>query len=136
MPTDTGKLMSRSRFVVYKDYFTTIAESGLEAAKALTSGISAVQNVDVTTYSNVSEAASARNSLLVDLQSSYEQIFTTGVALSPMSGAFRELSDHIQFHTDQNLNTYLENRALKVSATYAKIHRLSTGETIDIENIS
>lgn len=134
MAVSTGSLISTERFLEYADYFALIADSGINSAKSIFGTISIVINVNTATYENRDNAISVRNSLAIDLQSSYEQISTSAVSLEPMRDAFRELSDHILFHTVDTVDNYLTNNSLKVKSTYARINRLSTGETISAEN--
>lgn len=131
----TQTLIAQSRYQFYADYFALAAEAGLEISRAIFRGIDPLERVNFTTFSVYENAITSRNTLLTALKSSYEQIFTNAVSLDPMRDAFVALSDHIVKYSGQTIDGYLTDKSIQVPTTYAKIHRLSTGETISIVNI-
>lgn len=128
-------LMSTDRYQFYADYFTIAAEAGLKSGQALYKAINPLERVNLNSFDQYDNAIISRNALLVALQSSYEQIFSSAVSTDPMKDAFTALSNHIVTYAGQSLNTYLSDNSLTVKPRYARIHRLVVGETISDINI-
>lgn len=128
-------LIPSEKYQFYADYFAIAAEAGLEVGRSLYKAIDPLERVNFNSFEKYENAAVSRNTLLAILQSSYEQIFTNAVSLDPMRDAFVALADHILQYYGSPVNTYLSDNSLKVKRTYARIHRLATGETISDANI-
>jgi len=130
-----GSQISNTRYQFYNEYFAITAESGLESSRSLFKSIDPVNRVDISTFELYLNVVEARNDLIISLHNSYEEIFTSAVSLEPMRDAFIELANHIQKFTSDTVDAYLTNTGQQVKNTYARIHRLATGETISATNI-
>ncbi len=132
---EPGSQISNNRYQFYSDNFAIAAEAGLGMSRALFKGIDPVDRVNTSTFEVYLNSVEARNELIISLQNSYEQIFISAGSLEPMRNAFIELANHIQKFTNSTIDAYLTDTGQQVQNTYAKIHRLATGETISAPNI-
>jgi len=127
--------ISNDKFSFYADYFVLAANAGSESNQSLFETLDFIERVNISTFDVVENALSNKNEMIQTLRSSYEQVTTSAVSLEPMRDAFVALSNHIYKFTQNNLDSYLSSNGLKVKSTYARIHRLATGETISLGNI-
>jgi hypothetical protein len=132
--TPIEELISEDTFIFYADYFALAARCGIESAQALFPLAADVLKVDVRTFSYFEEAFSVRNTFVVNLQSSYNQVFINAFSLEPMRDAFIHLSDHIKKFSGLTVDNYLSENGLKVDRTYANLSEF-TGNLISNSNI-
>ncbi len=134
IPILAGTEIPVDRFIYYTDYYALSARSGISSAQSLFTGIAPVAVVDTNTFDRHDEAFNAVNEFLLELQSSYEQVYVNARSLHPMRQSFVALSAHILHFTSQTIDAYLTAQGRKVKATYASISTFM-GDTISAGNI-
>ncbi len=127
-------IITNNDFVEYSTYFALAASAGLRSAQRFHYAIQSAEVVDTSTFEIYQDALNARNSLLINLRSSYERIFSNAFELRPMEDSFVGLAEHILKFAGQSVDDYLTTRALKVMPTYANISGL-LGEAISDDNL-
>ena len=127
-------LITNNDFVEYSTYFALIADAGLKSAQRFHDAVQSAEAVSIATFSIYQDALNYRNSLLINLRSSYERIFSNAFELKPMENSFIGLAEHILKFTGQSVDDYLTARVLKVEPVYANISGL-LGESISASNL-
>ncbi len=126
--------VTSANFLFYSDYFAYIAESGLERARALFSGIATSTLVDFTTITNKPNVDVATNNLTQTLDTSYEYLWLDGQHLDPIRNAFDGLSAYVLQSEGVDIDTYLTDKGIQVKPLYATLANIF-GETITSGNI-
>lgn len=126
--------MSDDDYTWYADYFTYTALSGWDSASPLARAAIYPLSVNPLTFAIYTDAIRARNTLVNELQSSYEIIFSEAVGLQYMRQAFIDLSNHIRYWTGKNTDQYLSDSGIQVFPAYASI-MTALGQPIDESNV-
>ena len=126
--------MSNDQFEYYSDYFAFAAISGIKSARSIIDAVSAALAVNQSSYTVFEEAFQAKNNLVTNLQSSYEQVYINAQSLGPMAGSFEQLAKHVKNFTGGTLDEYLTDQGIQVEQIYANIAGL-TGDSISSSNI-
>ena len=127
-------LMSPDDFLFYADNISLAAQAGISSAQTMFESILPASLLDLTSVEIVESPLSSKNDLLVNLRSSYEQIFLSASANPPMRDVFRDLATHIRDFTNDSVDQFLSDNEIQVDSTYAEISRVN-GELISAENI-
>jgi hypothetical protein len=130
----SDQVITTAQFSWYADYFAYAAVAGLRTADPLVDASLPVVRVNPSTWEVFEDAVLARENLLNNLRSSYESVYSEGVALQPMRQAFVDLADHIYEWTGLSVDDYLTANGIKVFPAYASIMN-ALGMPISSSNI-
>jgi len=123
-----------NNFLFYADYFVYIAESGLERAKSLNSGIGVISSVNIHTMKNKGNSDIAKKQMIQMLDTSYEYLWLDGQNIDPIRDAFVALSKYVLEETGLTVNQYLTSEGIKVKPLYATLSNIFD-KTISSSNI-
>ena len=126
--------MDEDRFIFYADYFTIIAESGLESANDIFSALQNTQLGDPTRFDQKEAALINQRTFTEEFRNAYKRTYLNAQSLRPMEAAFKALSEHIRIYAGTDMDGYLAARGLKVPRTFVQIANL-LGESIASDKI-
>jgi len=108
-------------FTSYESKYTDIIESGLQSRNALRAGLQAVSDVNIDTFNSMSDGTSTKANLTGQMKIALAGVLSKAQSENMMREPFLRLKDYIEQESGKDLDTFLTDNSIQVSATFASL---------------